>query len=166
MEPDPDTTDRLRDPEVEGLLAALDDEYRARAIYGQVLEDFGRDVLPFANIVESEGRHIEALLTLFRRYGVGVPDDPWPGAVERYVSVADACRAGVEAEIENAALYERLFASTNREDVLAVYRNLHAASQQNHLPAFRRCAERQGPGRGSSRGDGGGGGRRWRGGCA
>lgn len=39
---------------------ALDDEYRARATYRAVLARFGL-VRPFVNIVESEGRHIEAL---------------------------------------------------------------------------------------------------------
>lgn len=99
-------------------------------------------MLPFARIVESEGRHIEALLSLFHRYGVGVPADPWPGRVTRYGSVAEACRAGVDAETDDAALYDRLLAGTDRPDIRAVYRNLQEASQHRHLPAFRRCAER------------------------
>lgn len=52
MEPDRGTRDQLSDGEVEGLLAPLVDEYRAHAIYRQVLADFGEDLLPFANIVE------------------------------------------------------------------------------------------------------------------
>lgn len=119
-------------------------------------------LLPFANIVEAEARHIDALLGLFRRYGLDVPDNPWPGTVERYASVADSCRAGVDAEIENAAMYDRLLASTARPDVLAVYRNLQRASQENHLPAFRRDAQRPDGGRGGQGGRGG----RWRGGRA
>jgi hypothetical protein len=90
MEPDRGTGDQLSDGEGEGLLAALDDEYRAHAIYPQVPADFGENLLPFANIVEAETRHIDHLLGLFRRYGLDVPDNPWPGTVERYASVTDA----------------------------------------------------------------------------
>ena len=131
----------LTDREVADLRAALDDEYHAQATYTQVLADFG-DVLPFAHIVESEGRHIEALLGLFHHYGIDVPANTWPARVTRYSSIAEACRAGVDAEVENAALYDRLLAGTGRPDIRAVYRNLQQASQQRHLPAFRRCTER------------------------
>jgi hypothetical protein len=165
VERDQVADNRLTDEEAADLFAALDDEYRAHAIYTQVLADFGGDVLPFANIVESEARHIDALLGLFRRYGLDVPATPWPGKVTRYESVVDACRAGVDAEIDNAAMYDRFLAGTTRPDVLAVYRNLQQASQQNHLPAFRRGAQRQGQRRrGQEPGGGSGRGRRWRGG--
>lgn len=143
----------LTERELADLRAALDDEYHAQATYRQVLADFG-DVLPFARIVESEGRHIEALRGLFRRYGVDVPADTWPGRAARYGSVAEACRAGVEAEVENAALYDRLLAGTERPDIQAVYRNLQEASQHRHLPAFRRCAERSEGGRSGGHGHG------------
>jgi hypothetical protein len=136
--------------EIEALHQALDDEYRAWATYDQVIADFG-DVPPFSNIRDAEARHIEALLALFSRYGLNVPPNPWPGKVERYAGLREACEAGVAAEIENAALYERLVASTHRTDILAVFRNLQAASQQRHLPAFRRCVERESAGGGAAR---------------
>lgn len=138
----------LTSREITDLLAALDDEYKARATYRQVLADFG-EVRPFVNIVEAEQRHIDALIRLLHRYGLDVPSDPWHGRAPRYASLTEACRAGVEAEIENAALYDRVLSGTTREDVLDIYRNLRRASQQNHLPAFRRCAER-GRGRGGT----------------
>lgn len=157
--------DQLNARELADLLAALDDEYKARATYVQVLADFG-EVRPFANIVEAEQRHIGALLRIFERYGLDVPPDPWPGQVPRFVSLSEACRAGVAAEIENAALYNRVLDGTTRPDLLDTYRNLQRASQENHLPAFQRCAER-GEGRGQGRdggAGGGGGGGPWRGG--
>jgi len=134
----------LAPTELRALEEALDDEYRAWSTYGQVIADFG-DIRPFSNIREAEGRHIQALLALFARYGVVVPPNPWAGKVTRYASVREACEAGVAAEIENGALYERLLAATQRPDVLAVFRNLQEASQQRHLPAFRRCAGRRRP---------------------
>jgi len=42
----------------------------------------------------------------------------------------------------NTALYGELLAGTERADISEVYRTLQEASQQRHLPAFRRCAGR------------------------
>ncbi|MGB8273964.1 MAG: DUF2202 domain-containing protein [Alphaproteobacteria bacterium] len=131
----------LNKTEIGALLEALDDEYQAFATYSQVISDFG-PVRPFVNIREAEGRHIAALQRLFNRHGVPTPDNKWLGKAPRYRNIEEACRAGVEAEIANAALYERLLASTERPHILRVYRALQAASQQRHLPAFRRCVER------------------------
>lgn len=147
--------DGLSEAEIRVLHEALDDEYKAWAIYDQVIADFG-EVRPFSNIREAEARHIQALLGLFARYGLAVPDNPWPGKVERYASLQAACEAGVAAEVANAELYDRLLGATRRPDILVVLRNLQAASQQRHLPAFQRCANGSagGCGRGGGRGRG------------
>lgn len=139
----------LNDAEKQALRDALDDEYRAWATYDQVIRDHGPE-RPFINIRDAEARHIEALRALFQRYGLEVPENPWPDRAPRYASTREACEASVDAEVENAALYERLMRSTDREDILAVFGNLQRASQENHLPAFRRCADR-GAGRGARR---------------
>ena len=76
----------------------------------------------------------------------------WPGKVTRYADLQEACQAGVAAEIENGALYDRLLATTQRPDIVTVFRNLREASQERHLPAFRRCAERGGRGGGGRQG--------------
>ena len=59
----------LNAAERDALAAALDDEYKSRETYAQVIRDFG-ELRPFINIVEAEARHIEALLALFKRYGI------------------------------------------------------------------------------------------------
>lgn len=132
---------RLSNEEIPILLEALDDEYMAWATYGQVIEDFG-PIRPFINIRDVEGRHIAALLELFERYDLPIPENPWLGKVDRYQSVEAACKAGVESEIANGEMYERLIRNTQKEDIITVLSNLQAASQQRHLPAFRRCVER------------------------
>jgi hypothetical protein len=137
-------------PEIEALNEALDDEYRAWATYDQVIADFG-DVRPFSNIREAEGRHIDALCVLFARYGLTIPTNPWPGQVVRYPDLQAACEAGVAAEIANGEMYDRLLEATHRPDILGVLRNLQAASQRRHLPAFQRCAQGVGGGRGGAR---------------
>jgi hypothetical protein len=143
-------TTALDDAEQKALRDALDDEYRAWATYDRVIRDFGPE-RPFINIREAEARHIDALRALFERYGLAVPDNPWPGRVPRFASTREACRAGIEAEVDNAALFDRLMRSTSRPDILAVFGNLQRASHDRHLPAFRRCATR-GAGRGARRG--------------
>jgi len=145
----------LTEGEIEALREALDDEYRSWAIYDQVTHDFG-DSPPFSHIRDAEARHIEALRVLFSRHGLSVPENPWLGRVPRFANVREACEAAVVAEIANAALYQRLFASTQSPDILAVFLNLQAASQERHLVAFQRCTQRAG--------DGGGGRHRRRGG--
>ncbi|MFZ5620452.1 MAG: ferritin-like domain-containing protein [Pseudomonadota bacterium] len=137
--------DTLTEAEIRTLHEALDDEYHAWATYDQVIRDFG-EVPPFSNIREAEARHIEALRSLYARYGLPVPENTWPGRVDRYPSLQAACEAGVAAEIANAGMYDRLLTATERPDILTVLRNLQEASQQRHLPAFERCV--QGGGRG------------------
>ncbi len=131
----------LTDPEVNALLEALDDEYKAVATYEQVIADFG-PIRPFVNIIEAERRHIEALRGLFNHYDLAIPANPWSGTTPKFESKADACAAGVDGEIENAAMYEQLIGATQRRDSIEVFENLQRASQENHLPAFRRCTQR------------------------
>lgn len=92
------------------LTEAIDDEYKTQAIYRLVLHQFG-DIAPFTNIVEAEGRHVEALLTLFEKYGIPVPVDEWPTKAEAPGSILEACEIGVSAEIENAAMYDKLLSA-------------------------------------------------------
>jgi len=56
------------------LTEAINDEYKARATYRMIISKFG-EIRPFINIVEAESRHIQALLPLFDKYGVPVPED-------------------------------------------------------------------------------------------
>lgn len=126
------------------LEEVLDDEYRARATYRAVLERHG-PVRPFTAIVEAEDRHVRALLPLFQRHGFPVPEDPWRDRVEAPASLRDACAAAVAAELENAAMFDRLRpAVADHPDVATVFERLREASAERHLPAFRRGLEREG----------------------
>jgi rubrerythrin len=127
---------------IAALREALEDEYRARATYHAVIDAFG-PVRPFVNIVEAEDRHAKALLAHFARFGIAPPEDRWAGRAGAPSTLAEACRAGVEAEIENAGMYERLLRQISDPAVLAVMKRLQRASQERHLPAFRRCLARE-----------------------
>lgn len=98
---------------IEALSEALDDEYRARATYRKVIERFGA-VRPFVSIAEAEDRHVSALLAQFRRLGMPAPADTWPDRIEAPDTLARACAAAVQAEIDNIALYDRLTERVSR----------------------------------------------------
>jgi len=46
----------------------------------------------------------------------------------------------VQAEIDNAALYDELFSMVDNPDIVRVFTSLQQASQTKHLTAFERCA--------------------------
>lgn len=143
----------LKKEEIDGLLLALNDEYMAWAIYDQINKDFNNP-RPFINIQQAENRHAERLKMVFKTYNIPIPENPWVGKVSKFKTVIEACKAGADAEIINRDLYKRLFETTKREDILIVYRALQRASEENHLPAFQRCAEGRGMGRGPGHGRG------------
>jgi len=133
----------LKKEEVDGLFLALNDEYLAWATYDQINQDFSNP-RPFINIQEAEARHALRLKDVFKTYNLPLPENRWKGNVPKFQSVAEACKAGVAAEIANRDLYKRLFETTKREDILIVYRALQRASEENHLPAFERCGQGKG----------------------
>lgn len=124
------------------LLEALDDERKAEATYAAVIAKFGR-VRPFSNIIEAEQRHSAALERQIEPLGIDVPPNPWAGKVTAPTSLAKACESAVQGEIENIALYDRLIPMIADPKVREVLERLQAASRDRHLPAFRRCFERE-----------------------
>lgn len=133
----------LTEEDIRVLKEALDDEYRSWATYDQVIADFG-EIQPFSHIRQAEARHIEALHSLFAQFGLPVPENPWPGKVERYANLQAACEAAIAAEIANSKMYDRLLAATQDPDIIMVLRHLQQASKERHLPAFQRCAQHTG----------------------
>lgn len=136
------------------ILQALDDEYKARAFYRLVIKRFG-PVRPFINIVEAEHTHARAVEALCSRYGIPLPTDDWDTKLEPPQSILEACRAGVEGEIENIAMYDRFLRETDEPEVRSLFQRLQARSREAHLPAFERCVARGGEaghGEGSGRG--------------
>lgn len=135
-------------PEAEiALGSALQDERHAEAFYAAVMAKFG-DARPFSNIIDAERKHEAMLIGLYETYGVAVPENGYatgalvaPAAPE---TLADACKIGVEAELANRDLYDGnlLPAVVAYPDITLVMQRLRDASEENHLPAFQRCANR------------------------
>jgi hypothetical protein len=132
------SSEPLDEQEIEALHMALNDEYHALAVYQSVMATFGQ-VDPFVEITQSEQRHIDALVNQFEKYDILVSGNPWIGNIPAFESVEQACQAGVEAEIENAALYDMLFSMTDKPTLIQVFSNLRRASFESHLPQFEAC---------------------------
>lgn len=130
------------------LLEALDDERKAEATYGAVIEKSGK-VRPFINIIEAERRHSPAIERQMIRLGFAIPANQWQGKGMAPATLAEACSMAIKAEVENIALYDRLLPAIADDSVRHVLQNLQDASRDNHLPAFRRCLERENGGDGS-----------------
>lgn len=132
-------------PVTDAILRALDDEYRAEAVYTVTIAALGEQ-RPFTNIIRAERRHEEMLKELLRASGTTIPANPWlDGTKPRPEAPATrqaACAAGVAAEVANAGLYDKdlLPKVADYPEVTRVFTALRNASQERHLPAFRRCA--------------------------
>jgi len=130
----------LRDSSItldEALTYAIQDEYLAQARYDTIIAKFG-SIRPFTQIKSAEQRHISALLTLFKKYNVKIPEDNAKQYTKEPASLKEAFQAGVEGEIDNIAMYKKLTSIPELpQDVKAVMKQLGDASQ-NHLAAFKR----------------------------
>lgn len=128
----------LDNDEVQALIMAIDDEYKARATYGAVVEKFG-EISPFVNIIEAEQKHVDELLVLFEKYEVSVPNDNWEINPDDFETRESACTVGVNAEMGNVLLYDMLLPKIKHQDIVDVFEKLQDASENNHLSAFEKC---------------------------
>lgn len=124
---------------IQYLQDALADERKARSTYEAVIEKFG-PVRPFINIIRAEEQHISALKALYDKYGVVIPEDK-SLAPTLPATLQEVCQMGVEAEIANDELYQKMLPQVEQEDIRGVFTTLAQASREMHLPAFQRCAQ-------------------------
>lgn len=122
------------------LTYAIQDEYLAYGEYRAIMAKFGT-VRPFSNIMEAETTHISWLTQAFNTYKLPIPSDD----SEKYISLPktlhEAYATGVQAEIDNIAMYDRFLAqpiiqSEKYQDLKTLFTNLRNASE-NHLRAFK-----------------------------
>ena len=122
------------------LTYAIQDEYLARAEYEAIMQEYG-PMKPFSNIIRSEERHISWLVPFFEQYGFKIPEDYASDHVILPENIKTALEIGVQAELDNIAMYEVFLEENLPEDVRDVFERLMAASK-NHLEAFRRGSGR------------------------
>ncbi len=117
------------------LIYAIQDEYLARTEYAYIIKTFetGR---PFTNIIRSEKMHIKMLKPLFEKYGYDIPLDTSADHIPFPVTLRSAFETGVQAEIDNIAMYEKFLKMEIPTDIKDTFVRLKNASQ-NHLRAFK-----------------------------
>lgn len=120
----------------EMLIYAIQDEYLARAEYEAIMDKFDVE-RPFSNIMKSEETHISLLTPLFETYGYKLPSDTSDNHILLPGTVNETYAIGVEAEINNIAMYEKFLSGELPADVRDVFERLMNASE-NHLKAFER----------------------------
>lgn len=111
------------------------DEFDAYNTYNNVMAKFG-NVMPFANIINSEINHYNEVITLMQKYGVEAPIVQ-ETQIELPDTLQECCEIAVSAEIDNISLYNHLLTYVNEPDVRDLFYRIQAASYNNHLPAFR-----------------------------
>ena len=116
------------------LTYAVQDEYLARAEYYAIMSKYG-NVRPFSNIVNAEETHVNWLLPLFQEYGYSVPVDNAKADVVLPGDMKKALEVGVQAEIDNIAMYDKFLKEDLPADVKVVFEELKRGSE-NHLRAF------------------------------
>lgn len=123
------------------LMYAIQDEYLARAEYVKIIDVFKAD-RPFTNIKRAEDQHISMLVEVYKVRGLEIPSDTAASHVVLPASLEEAYRIGVQAEIDNIAMYEGflknpLLADIKNADLRDVFEKLKRASE-SHLLAFQK----------------------------
>lgn len=125
----------------QAMIEAINDEYKARALYNAVIDKFGA-VRPFINIVGAEERHVQRWQRIFDQYGLPIPEDTFAGNVQAPDTLKAACEDGVEAEIADAQMYDRLLEFVEEPDLRETFIQLRDVSRNNHQRAFERGVNR------------------------
>jgi hypothetical protein len=132
---------------IESMLRyAIQDEYLARAEYEAIMKRYGV-IRPFSNIIQSEESHIAWLKAEYTARALAIPADEAAALTVVPATLVEAFQTGVQAEIDNIAMYERFLASpllaqAENAGLKALFIRLRDASK-NHLAAFRNQLSRR-----------------------
>jgi hypothetical protein len=142
---------QLTELEEQNILYMREEEKLARDVYLVMYDLWGVDI--FANISESEQRHMDAVKNLITRYSLTDPvvDDRIgqftnPDLKDLYddlieageVSLEEALKVGVAIEELDIADLEQALTETDKRNIERVFQNLLNGSY-NHLDAFNAC---------------------------
>lgn len=122
------------------LTYAIQDEYLARGEYVAIMGGFG-EVNPYANIKKSEDTHIAYLTELYKTYALALPMDDSKSHIVIPANLLEAAKTGVQAEIDNIAMYENFLEQSLPLDVFEVFTSLKNASE-SHLASFQKQVEK------------------------
>lgn len=122
------------------LTYAVQDEYLARGEYLAIMEEYG-DSNPYKNIAAAEEKHLSLLKGVYDSYELVFPDDTSSEHIVVPDSLLEAAETGVNAEIDNIAMYKLFLTYNLPDDVEEVFTALRDASE-SHLMAFQKQVEK------------------------
>lgn len=122
------------------LVYAAQDEYLAHGEYLAIVDAFG-DQKPYTSIITAEETHLSLLRDLFAVYGFEFPSDDSAAHVVTPTSLLESAQAGVQAEVDNIAMYDLFMSRDLPDDVLQVFTRLDDGSK-SHLSAFQKQVDK------------------------
>ena len=122
------------------LTYAVQDEYLAHGEYAAIVEKFG-DVNPYNNIMSAEETHLAFLQEVYATYDLEFPEDASADHIVVPDTLLEAAETGVQAEIDNIAMYELFLSYDLPDNVSEVFTALRDGSE-SHLLAFQKQVDR------------------------
>ncbi len=122
------------------LMYAVQDEYLAHGEYLAIVDKFGSQK-PYTNIIRAEETHLAYLKEVYLAYGLDFPADESAGHIVVPANLLEAAETGVQAEIDNIAMYELFLTYDLPENVFEVFSALKSGSD-SHLRAFQKQVDR------------------------
>jgi hypothetical protein len=141
------STSKLSIAEKDGILYMREEEKLARDVYQTLYNKWKLQI--FANIAESEQKHMDSVKKLIDNYNLedpakeGVGEFTNPKLQELYNKLVEDGSKSIENALKVGAMIEEIdiidlkkhLSETNKEDIKLVYENLMRGSR-NHLRAF------------------------------
>lgn len=122
------------------LTYAVQDEYLAHGEYLAIIDKFGSQK-PYDNIVSAEETHLALLKELYVSYGLDFPVDNSADHIVIPTDLLEAAETGVQAEIDNIAMYELFLTYDLPANVYEVFTELKSGSD-SHLLAFQKQVDK------------------------
>jgi|GEM_PF-479925 len=122
------------------LMYAVQDEYLARGEYLAIIDKFGSQK-PYTNIVSAEETHLALLKEVYVSYGLDFPADESADHIVIPADLLEAAETGVQAEIDNIAMYELFLSYDLPDNVYEVFTALKSGSE-SHLLAFQKQVDK------------------------
>jgi len=125
---------------VDMLTYALQDEYLAHGEYQTIIDKFGSQK-PYSNIILSEETHISYLREIYKSYNIEFPLDSSETNIVIPNNLLEAAQTGVQAEIDNIAMYEKFLTYDLPDSVRDIFIILRDGSK-NHLNSFQKQVDK------------------------
>jgi len=122
------------------LMYAVQDEYLARGEYLAIIDKFGSQK-PYTNIVSAEETHLALLKEVYVSYGLDFRADESADHIVIPADLLEAAETGVQAEIDNIAMYELFLSYDLPDNVYEVFTALKSGSE-SHLLAFQKQVDK------------------------